>query len=68
MILKVKDLKDKSISELKEELKGLRKQLFESRMSNFSRNLENISTLREIRKSIARILTLINEKTKEEAI
>jgi large subunit ribosomal protein L29 len=68
MILKSKDLREKSIKDLQEELKGLRKQLFESKMSNYSRNLENISSLREFKKSIARILTILKQKKQEEAL
>lgn len=65
MILKAKDLVEKSETELQEELAKLRKDLFESKMSFYSRKLENISSMREIRKSIARILTIL--KTREGA-
>lgn len=67
MILKSKDLVDKSTAELQEELSKLRKSLFESRMSFHSRKLENISLMREIRKSIARILTILESRQGAEA-
>lgn len=66
MILKTKDLVEKPVKDLQEELEGLRKQLFENNMLFHSRRLENTSSTREIRKSIARILTVIKQKENEE--
>lgn len=67
MILKAIDLREKSEAELNEELEKLRKELFESKMKFHSRNLENTSAMRELKKSIARIQTILTEKqnTKE---
>ncbi|MBT6843813.1 MAG: 50S ribosomal protein L29 [Candidatus Melainabacteria bacterium] len=62
MILKSKDIRDKTTVELQEELVKLRKELFESKMSFHSRKLENTSTINQLKKSIARILTIITEK------
>jgi large subunit ribosomal protein L29 len=62
MILKATDLREKSETELKEELETLRKDLFESRMKFHSRRLENTSSLRELKKSIARIQTVLAQK------
>lgn len=66
MILKSKDIRDKSPVELQEELAKLRKDLFESKMSFHSRKLENTSTIKQIKKSIARILTIQNEEKGED--
>jgi large subunit ribosomal protein L29 len=62
MILKAIDLREKSEAELNEELEKLRKELFESKMKFHSRNLENTSAMREMKKSIARIQTVLTEK------
>jgi large subunit ribosomal protein L29 len=62
MILKATDLREKSETELKEELEKLRRDLFESRMKFHSRRLENTSSLRELKKSIARIQTVLAQK------
>jgi large subunit ribosomal protein L29 len=67
MILKVKDLVEKTSKELESELASLRKQLFEAKMAFHSRKLENTSTLKQMKKSIARIQTILQEKTTEEA-
>lgn len=66
MILKTKDLRDKSKEELNQELANLRKDLFETKMSFFARKLENTSSMKTIKKSIAKILTIINERSREE--
>ena len=62
MLLKAKDLRDKSVDELKSELKTLYNDLFEAKMALHSRTLENLSSIREIKKSVARIYTVIKEK------
>ncbi|MDD9899152.1 MAG: 50S ribosomal protein L29 [Candidatus Melainabacteria bacterium] len=62
MILKSKDIRDKSTEELQEELAKLRKDLFDAKMSFHSRKLENHSSMREMKKSIARILTVLTER------
>lgn len=67
MILKVKDLVEKTSKDLEADLADLRKQLFEAKMAFHSRKLENTSSLREIKKSIARIQTILRQKATEEA-
>jgi large subunit ribosomal protein L29 len=62
MLLKTKDLREKSATELQDELASLKEQLFKAKMQLSSRQLENSSLLGTLRKSIARIQTLITEK------
>jgi len=62
MLLKAKDLRDKSVEDLKSELETLYNDLIEAKMALHSRKLENLSSIREIKKSIARIYTIIKEK------
>ena len=66
MIVKVKDLIDKTEVELKEELSSLQDKLFETKMSFHARKLENTSAMREMRKSIARILTILKAREDKE--
>ena len=66
MILKAKDLTEKTEKELYEELESLRKQLFEAKMEFHARRLENSSTMREMKKSIARVLTVLQNKQDSE--
>ena len=58
----VKDLNTKSVDELNEELVAAKKELFNLRFQNATNQLENTSRIKEVRKNIARIQTVITEK------
>ena len=55
----VEDLKAKSAAELNEELVAAKKELFNLRFQNATNQLENTSRIKEVRKNIARIQTVI---------
>ena len=55
----VEDLKTKSAAELQEELVAAKKDLFNLRFQNATNQLDNTSRIKEVRKNIARIQTLI---------
>ena len=58
----VEDLKAKSAAELNDELVAAKKELFNLRFQNATNQLENTSRIKEVRKNIARIQTVITEK------
>ncbi len=58
----VEDLKKKSAAELNDELVAAKKELFNLRFQNATNQLDNTSRIREVRKNIARIQTVITEK------
>lgn len=58
----VEDLKVKSATELNEELVAAKKELFNLRFQNATNQLDNTSRIKEVRKNIARIQTIIVEK------
>ena len=58
----VEDLKTKSAAELNEELVAAKKELFNLRFQNATNQLDNTSRIKEVRKNIARIQTVIVEK------
>ncbi|EHI57752.1 MAG: 50S ribosomal protein L29 [Hungatella hathewayi] len=60
----VEDLKAKSAAELNEELVAAKKELFNLRFQNATNQLDNTSRITEVRKNIARIQTVITEKSK----
>ena len=62
----VEDLKAKSAAELNEELVAAKKELFNLRFQNATNQLENTSRIKEVRKNIARIQTLITEAGRKE--
>ena len=58
----VEDLKKKSAAELNNELVAAKKELFNLRFQNATNQLDNTSRIKEVRKNIARIQTVITEK------
>ena len=58
----VEDLKGKSAAELNEELVAAKKELFNLRFQNATNQLDNTSRIKEVRKNIARIQTVMTEK------
>ena len=58
----VEDLKAKSAADLNEELVAAKKELFNLRFQNATNQLDNTSRIKEVRKNIARIQTVIAEK------
>jgi len=55
----VEDLRAKSVAELNEELVAAKKELFNLRFQNATNQLDNTSRIKEVRKNIARIQTVI---------
>ena len=58
----VEDLKNKSAAELNDELVAAKKDLFNLRFQNATNQLDNTSRIKEVRKNIARIQTVITEQ------
>ena len=58
----VEDLKAKSAAELNEELVAAKKELFNLRFQNATNQLENTSRIKDVRKNIARIQTVLAQK------
>ena len=62
----VNELRGKSVEELNEELVAAKKELFNLRFQNATNQLDNTSRIKEVRKNIARIQTLITEAGRKE--
>ena len=60
--MKASDLRAKTPDELKAELIGLRKEQFNLRFRKASGQLENTARVREVRRDIARIKTVLAPK------
>ncbi|MFP3156444.1 50S ribosomal protein L29 [Lachnospiraceae bacterium ZAX-1] len=58
----VEDLNTKTGAELVEELVAAKKELFNLRFQNATNQLDNTSRIKEVRKNIARIQTIITQK------
>lgn len=61
------ELRAKSADELKEELVAAKKELFNLRFQNATNQLDNTGRIKEVRKNIARIQTVITQKSKAAA-
>ena len=60
----IEELKAKTAAELNEELVAAKKELFNLRFQNATNQLDNTSRIKEVRKNIARIQTVMTEKAK----
>lgn len=60
------ELKSKSLAELSAQLEDAKKELFNLRFQNATNQLENTSRIKEVRKNIARIQTVITEAGKNQ--
>ena len=58
----VEELKAKSAAELNEELVAAKKELFNLRFQNATNQFDNTSRIKEVRRNIARIQTVIAQK------
>ncbi len=60
--MKTKDVKAKTTDELNAELEQLAKEVFNLRFQKASGQLENTARVREVRRTIARIKTVLGER------
>ena len=60
----VEELKGKSVEELNQELVAAKKELFNLRFQNATNQLDNTARIKDVRKNIARINTVITEKAR----
>ncbi len=59
--MKVNEIRDLSADEQAEKLKSLKEELFNLRFQHATGQLENPMRLREVKKSIARVKTILRE-------
>ncbi|TQV74758.1 50S ribosomal protein L29 [Aliikangiella marina] len=60
--MKASELREKSVEELQGELLELRKEQFNLRMQKATGQSEQTHTLRNVRRDIARVKTILNQK------
>ena len=61
----LEELKTQSVADLNAQLVDAKKELFNLRFQNATNQLDNTSRIKEVRKNIARIQTLITAKAAE---
>ena len=65
--MKATELRDRSMAELNKTLGDLEEQLFKLRFQKSTGQIENPIKIREVRKDIARVLTVMGENRAQEA-
>jgi large subunit ribosomal protein L29 len=60
--MKVSEMKEKSVDELKDELLNLKREQFTLRMQKGSGQLEKNHRLKEVRRDVARVKTILTQK------
>ena len=63
--MKVDEVRELDIDELERRLADTRRELFNLRFQHATGQLENTGQLMQVRKNIARILTVLNQKQQE---
>lgn len=65
--MNAQELKAKTPDQLRDELVALKKEAFNLRFQQASGQLENTARMRAVRRSVARIQTVLNQKAAEAA-
>jgi large subunit ribosomal protein L29 len=60
--VKTKQLRESTDERLAELESSLRREIFESRIKNFTNQLDDTASIRRARKDLARVKTLLNER------
>ena len=56
------ELRDKSMDQLRDELVSLKKEAFNLRFQQATGQIENTSRMRQVRRGVARVNTILNQK------
>lgn len=59
------EIRDLGVEELEQRVAQTRRELFNLRFQNATGQLENTGQLKEVRRDIARLLTVLNQKQQE---
>jgi len=63
--MKVKELRDMTMEELESQLEEIKKEQFNLKLQQVSGQLENPARMKELRRTVARIRTIRNQKKAE---
>jgi len=65
--MKASNLRTRTVDELSEEVETLGKEIFNLRFQRASGQLENTARVRQVRRNIARIKTILGERSRQHA-
>ena len=63
--MNIKEVREKSSADLQKSLEEMKVELFDLRFARATGSIENPMRIRELKKSIARILTVLHERESE---
>ncbi len=63
--MKIKELKEKKSADLQKMVLDLKKELFNLRFQKVAGKLGNTARVRQVRRTVARVKTLLNQQVKE---
>ncbi len=66
--VQAKDLRGNETAELKRTLDKLREELFQHRLKHHTSRIENTMVIRNTRRDIARVCTVLAEKSRQSAV
>jgi large subunit ribosomal protein L29 len=65
--MKASDLREKSVEDLMDLRKALTGEAFQNRLKNFTNRLDDTSSIRKSRRDLARLITVLHERTRDAA-
>ena len=65
--MNAQELRDKTPDQLRDELANLKKEAFNLRFQQATGAMENTSRMRSVRRDVARVMTVLNEKAAQAA-
>ena len=66
--MKAKDLRERSVEDLRELEKSLTRDTFTNRFKNFTNRLDDTSVINKTRRDLARVKTILAQRAKNEAV
>lgn len=63
--MKAKDLRERSVDDLRELEKSLAKDTFTARFKNFTNRLDDTSSIKKAKRDLARVKTLLHEQARK---
>lgn len=64
--MKASELREQTVSELEQKQSELQRELWKTRMNNYTNQLDDTAKIRRLRREIARVKTILGERQRAE--
>ncbi len=64
--MKASELREQTVDELQQQEKDLQRELWKTRMNNYTNQLDDTAKIRRLRRDIARVKTILAERQRAE--